>query len=569
MKHKNLAALAVAILTASAVIPFTACGFSFGGGTASVDSTVTSTDNADSAGSVNPTVSAGATEIPDGATEITDGYEITEAGDYYVASEIDDKIEITAEGVTLYLSDATLSNKKKVIESSYGLTLTLIGENSVSNTNTDGSNAIDCEGDLTVNGSGSLSVSSTKNGIKANSISITEATLCIEAENDGLHAEVTAYDDATSEPDPSYDDGGYVYISDAYLTIDAADDGIQADTYAYVTGDDTVIDIVSGGGAPSTVTSTSSDAAEGKGIKAGNIDWGADDAEIDWDGYLIYIGGGDITIDANDDAVHSNSEILIDGGTLSIESGDDAVHSDDILTISGGDIAVSKCYEGIESAQVQITGGTMQIESTEDGVNAADGTATTVGVSNSNCKIVITGGYLSVNCTGSEGDGIDSNGSIYISGGEMYVAGSSNSADAAIDADGDIVVDGGYVFAVGPSGMVETPTSSSGQYCVDYQCSSSVSANTTLYLCDSDENVIMYFTCPRSCQDILLSCPEFEKGSTYSLYSGDTLLKSFTISSTITSVSSGGTSGSTSGTPGNGTNSNTPGFTGGITSRNR
>ena len=62
-----------------------------------------------------------------------------------------------------------------------------------------------------------------------------------------------------------------------------------------------------------------------------------------------------------------------------------------------------------------------------------------------------------MNCIGSEGDGVDSNGTILISGGELYIAGSGNSTDAALDADGGILINGGYVFAAGSLGMVESP----------------------------------------------------------------------------------------------------------------
>ena len=172
---------------------------------------------------------------------------------------------------------------------------------------------------------------------------------------------------------------------------------------------------------------------------------------------------------------------------MTLSSGDDAVHSDNLLQITGGSIAIDKCYEGVESAKVEISGGTIEIESYEDGINAADGTQNRVGVSNDNCHIIISGGYISVNCIGSEGDGVDSNGTILISGGELYIAGSGNSADAALDADGGILINGGYVFAAGSLGMVETPASNSSQYCVSFARNTSISAGTTLYLCDSEE----------------------------------------------------------------------------------
>lgn len=519
-------------------------------------------DSTESATDAVGTVETGESEVPYGATQISGKCTIETAGDYYVSGEVSGKITIGCAGVTLYLYNATITNDKKVIEDDYGygLTITLIGENSIKNTNTEGSNAIDCAGDLIINGDGSLTVTATKNAIKGNSISVVNATLNITAAKDGLHAEVEKYDTATEEPTPSYNDGGYVYINGATVNIMSDEDGIQADTFVYITGESN-IDITAGDGATDTVTQNSSDNASGKGIKAGPIDWGTFDEDIEWDGYLVYIEDGTITVDSNDDALHSDGEMQITGGTINLKSGDDAMHADNLIQIwDGTSIDIDKCYEGIEAAKIEIYGGTIEVESYEDGINAADGTIATPGKANSNCHIIITDGYISVNCIGSEGDGIDSNGSMLISGGELYIAGSSNSSDAALDSDGGIVIDGGYVFAVGALGMVETPSTSSAQYCVSFAKSQSIDANTTLYLCDSYGNVIMYFKTPRSCQSVIISCPELQKGETYMIYGGDSLLATFTVSSKITSVGSSGSISNPSGTPGGGSISGGHGF---------
>lgn len=519
-------------------------------------------------------VASEATEVPEGATRITgedldgDGkYKISVEGNYYVIGELAGKINVRSGGVTLYLYNAALSYEKKVIDSTYDLTISLIGKNTVVNTNEEdgGSNAIDVEGELVINGGGSLSVVSTKNGVKGCSVSIVGAALDIEADKDGIHAEIDAYDGAAEEPSPAYTDGGYVYLNGAEVTVRSVDDGIQADTFVNVTGN-SALNILAGGGAPSSVTTASSDNASGKGIKAGQIDWtdaSGNEADIDWDGYLIWIESGNITVNSNDDALHSNGELLIEGGSLTLSSGDDAVHSDNLLQITGGSIAIDKCYEGVESAKVEISGGTIEIESYEDGINAADGTQNRVGVSNDNCHIIISGGYISVNCIGSEGDGVDSNGTILISGGELYIAGSGNSTDAALDADGGILINGGYVFAAGSLGMVETPASNSSQYCVSFARNTSISAGTTLYLCDSEGNCIMYFTAPRNCQSLILSCPQFENGKAYSIYGGDSELAAFTISSVITTVGSSSSISNPGGAPGgNQQGINIPGFGG-------
>jgi hypothetical protein len=490
---------------------------------------------------------ASGTEIPEGATDINDvkDYKIKTAGNYYVTGELAGKINVKAEGVTIYLNNATISNDKKVIESDYGLIITLIGENTITNSSADGSNAIDVVGDLVINGTGNLAVTATKNAIKGGTITIKDATLDINSQKDGLHAEISAYDKITSAPTFSYDDGGYVFIDGGKIKITAADDGIQADTFVYIKSG--TIDITTNGGATKNITETSKNNVDGKGIKAGNIDWGENDTELTSGDYLILIEGGNITINSNDDAIHSNNQVSIRGGTINIATGDDGIHADKLLQIRGGEITITKSYEGIEAAKLEVYDGILDITATDDGINGADGTTTRVGVANSNCHIIISGGYVKVNA---EGDGIDSNGSMLISGGYVYVMGPTASNNAALDADGSIIVNGGYLFAAGSLGMVETPASNSGQNVLSFAKSTTIASGTLITLVDSSNNIIFSYTLTKNCQSIIISCPELIKGNTYSLYGGDTLLSTFTVSSTITSIGSSGNINQPGGMPG-------------------
>ncbi len=474
-------------------------------------------------------------EIPQDATHITEETEITTQGSYYCDTAIDGKITVSAEGVTLYLNNATLSNKKKVIESEYSLTITLLGVNSVSNTNVDGSNAIDCLDVLTLNGTGTLNVTATKNGIVANSINVIDATLNVTAQKDGLHAEIDKFDDesVTSQPTLSYTDGGYVYLKNATLSVTSSSDAIQADSFVYVKNSTCTLE--TNGGAPDTITEYSSDNGEGKGIKAGALDYGADSLDLENADYLIYVENSNIDVNANDDAIHSNNTVIINGGNLNIATGDDGIHGDEMLSILDGNIDITKCYEGLEAAKVEISGGKIEVNATDDGINAADGTTTQVNVANNNCHIIISGGEINVQANG---DGIDSNGSLLISGGIVLVSGSTGGADAALDTDGNIIVNGGYLFATGSLGMVETPATNSQQYCVSFAKNSTISANTMLSLVDANGTVIFSFTPKKACQSVIISCPELQNGATYSIYGGDSELGSFTVSSTITSVGS-------------------------------
>lgn len=483
--------------------------------------------------------------VPNDATAVNGMITISEAGDYVLKGEIDGKITVEAEGVRLFLDGATLTNEKKVIESAYGLAITLSGENSVANSNADGSNAIDCAGDLVINGSGSLSVTSTKNAVKGGTIAVTEATLSLTAAGDGLHAEIGAYDDLTEEPNFSYEDGGWVKIDGASLTVTADSDGIQADTFVLVKGD-SVLDITTNGGAPNTITEQSSDSGSGKGVKAGAIDWGANGAELISDGYFIGIESGTVTVNANDDAIHSDGEILISGGTLDITAGDDAVHAESLLTVAGGQIKVNRCYEGLEAAKVEIKGGTVDVTSTDDGINGADGTSLPMGQANGNCHIILSGGDIRVNA---EGDGVDSNGTILMTGGSLVVFGPTRSDNAALDADGGILINGGYLCALGPLGMVETPGSNSTQNVLSFAQNKSIAAGTNLSLTDADGQAILSVTTLKACQSVIFSCPELVTGKSFKVYGGDSELCSFTVSGTITSVGSSSGMGNPGGMP--------------------
>jgi hypothetical protein len=91
-------------------------------------------------------------------------------------------------------------------------------------------------------------------------------------------------------------------------------------------------------------------------------------------GLDLTIDGGTITIDAADDALHSNGSVTINGGEIQVTTGDDGVHADETLTINGGTLNATTCYEGLESADITINDGTIHIVSTDDEINAVSAT---------------------------------------------------------------------------------------------------------------------------------------------------------------------------------------------------
>lgn len=419
--------------------------------------------------------------------------------------------------------------------------------------------------DLTINGSGTLNINSNyKNGISSKGVlTIENGTLVVVNNADGAGIkgkdavvikggaiDVTAKMGDGINTDTEADDKtiGYVYIENATIDIDASDDGISADTLLYIKSG--VINVKTNKGAPSNITESSSDRAEGKGLKVGRIDAEIEDSDgnvttkeiTDVSYYKLVIDGGTITLNCNDDAIHSNGYLYINGGEITITTGDDAIHSDEYLLISGGECTINNCYEGIEAAQIEIIGGKVTLTAQDDGVNAANSNYSR----NYDFKLIISGGDLFINA---KGDGLDSNGYISISGGRVYVDGPTSNGDAALDSEKGILITGGIVVAVGSSGMVETPSSSSTQNVLSYACQNTISAGSTFSIV-KDGEVILEFSTAKSCQSIIASCPLLKTNETYSLRINDTEVTSFTISSVITSI--GTQTGPGGGRPGGG-----------------
>lgn len=69
-------------------------------------------------------------------------------------------------------------------------------------------------------------------------------------------------------------------------------------------------------------------------------------------------------------------------------------------------------------------------------------------------KLTISGGTLLVDA---QGDGLDSNGTIEMTGGEVTVFGPTANDNGALDSNGGITVSGGTLVAIGSSEVAETP----------------------------------------------------------------------------------------------------------------
>lgn len=463
---------------------------------------------------------------------------ITKAGTYVLSGEIKDSMVTVAAGredkVYLVLDQVTMSNRQGpaiYIQSGDKVFITLKEGtvNTISDgsgyTITDGDTTLDAaifsKADLTINGSGSLTVNGNyKHGIVSkDDLIITAGMLNVSAKNvalngkdcvkmSGVTVTLNAGTDGIRSDNDTDADRGYVYIEDSTLNITAGNDGIQAETVLKMSGNNIAVVKTGAGSSGSLRYSTESY----KGFKAGSD---------------ILISGGQYSIDAQDDCIHSNNTVSITGGAFTLSSGDDGIHGDTDLSVSGGTISILKSYEGLEASRLLISGGKIDLIASDDGLNAAGGKDSSGmggrpgqgGFSSSSGSIVISGGYTVLNASG---DGIDSNGTIEVSGGVTLVSGPTNNGNGAFDHDGTATVTGGVLIALGSSGMAQGFSAAENQGAI-LTSFTSQSGGTSFALCNSKGEVVASFTPAKAYQSAAITAPGIQNGETYTLVAGGTV----------------------------------------------
>ena len=378
--------LAVNLIAAS----FAGCaaGTSVSGTSASSVSTVsasvgTSTDSDGSAASTEMFTDRDLAQTADlsaaSAIRLSDGktVTITEAGVYHVTGSAsgavilveagdEDKVQIVLDGVSMTNTDTPCI----YIRQADKVFVTLVGDNTLSVTGTftsDGDTKTDgvifSKDDLVLNGTGSLTVTSTDNGIvgkddlkitggtytitasskavEANdSIRIADGTFNIKAGTDGLHAENS--DDDTL---------GYIYISGGTFNMQVGDDGIHGTSLVQIDG--------------GSFTISAAECIEGTYIRINDGTF----TLSSWDDGInaaqksgaytptVEINGGtlDITMGAGDtDGIDSNGNIIVNGGTISV-TGQSSFDYDGTATFNGGTIIVNG--EQVSTIPNQMMGG--------------------------------------------------------------------------------------------------------------------------------------------------------------------------------------------------------------------
>jgi len=365
---------------------------------------------------------------------------------------------------------------------------------------------------------------------------------------------VGQYNDAIST-----DDG--LVISGANISIQSVDDGIRGKDYLVIK--DTVLEVVSGGDGlksdnddaekPGQIQISDSTlaidsvgdaiSAEGKvtifsgsfTLNSGDVSFNPDEDSAKGIKGLasVVIEDGLFLIDAKDDALHSNGDITINGGTFSIASGDDGMHADLTLTINSGTIDITGSYEGLESQVVTLNGGEISLLASDDGINAAGGADGSgmnggwgmpggqapwdQGGAASDYWVYINGGKVYVNAGG---DGIDSNGSIAMTGGVMLVDGPTMDGNGPLDYMGTFNISGGTLVAVGSIGMAQAPSTTSTQPSIFIGLNQALPASTLIHLQTTSGQDLLTYAPAKEYQSVLISSPELEIGESYSLFTG-------------------------------------------------
>jgi hypothetical protein len=366
---------------------------------------------------------------------------------------------------------------------------------------------------LTISGPGALTVHGNYlDGIAGkDELIITGGTINVIAADDGIRGRdylliedgnitVTSGGDglkSTNDEDPNL---GYILIEQGSFHITSGGDAISAETDVTISAGD--FTILSGGG--HTVTIPPSASAKGiKGIVS------------------VVIEGGTFNMDCADDGVHTNNDVTISGGILTIATNSstsasygDGIHADDTIHITGGTITVTTCYEGIEGRDITIDNGTIHVTSTDDGINGAGGSGT-------NNYLHINGGYIAVYA---QGDGIDVNGSITMTGGTVIVHGPTADNNAAIDYDVSFNISGGFLVAAGSAGMAQAPSPTSTQRSVKITYATTKTAGTLVHIetTATPHTSVLTLAPAKQYRSVVFSSPALTQGTSYDLYRGGT-----------------------------------------------
>ena len=356
-------------------------------------------------------------------------------------------------------------------------------------------NALEVEDDLKVLG-GTYTVKAANHGFKAEgALAIEAATLTIEAGKDGLHAE---HDETTERANIS--------LNPTQLSIAAAEDGVDAGNELTIKG--------------GTITVSQSE----EGLEA----------------RVIRQLGGDVTIKSSDDGVNASagssnktSDTSATSKTTDASATSNSADTSSSASQSTTDSATASTPDRKATAAPAAASQADQANKDKNQTPPAPpaGQAPPQGgqppqngqgpggmppgdqeESDPSLQIILEGGTLTIDA---EGDGIDSNGTVTISGGSLVVNGSVQGGNGPLDAAGDITITGGTVWALGTSDMLQGFAQGSTQASITANIAGT--AGQTLIILDANGKEVARQTASKDFQAVIMSSADLVDGQTYTI----------------------------------------------------
>ena len=440
--------------------------------------------------------------------DLNDGQIIVNAGD-------NDKVNLILNGVNISCSNSApiyvLNADKTVITLEDGSENTIKdGENYVfeDSSSDEPNSAIYSKDDLTINGSGALTVTGNyNNGITSkNDLKVNGGDITIDAVNHGIkgkdsvrikdgNIKITAGGDGIKTDNIEETEKGYVYIAGGTVDITSEQDGVQADTTVLITDGD--IKISSGGGSEnSSSKNNGNDWGNWGGMmhskgeapnNQGTMPEGEPPAKPDMNRDFQNEGepparpdmsennqssetasAGEIpteistgeesqtsadTETSSAKGIKAGVNITVENGTLNIDSSDDSLHTNDSLIINGGTFNLSSGDDGVHSdSTLDINGGEINITKSYEGIESS-----AITVNDGEIHVVSSDDGLNAG-GGNDGSSVNgrlgqnnfnssSDSSININGGYIYVDASGD----GVDSNGSVKMTKGTVLVNGPT----------------------------------------------------------------------------------------------------------------------
>lgn len=339
-------------------------------------------------------------------------------------------------------------------------------------------------------------------------------------------------------------------------------------------------------------------------IENGNISINSYEHGIKVNDTLSYSNASISIVSETGKGMKAEKEVIIDSGTINITSGDEGIESKGPLTINGGDINIISAEDGINTGSSSITTDTSADAAVQPDGQMPQGERPTMpedempippeGMENMTPPdgghmpmrggrgkrpegtpppmpegapsmgempgggrgammggginridketaaahaITINGGNIYINA---KGDGIDSNGSLTINGGRIVIDGPVSNGNGSLDSEGAFILSGGEVVTTSSMGMMQLPQAKSTNT-LRVTFDKTQNAQTKLSVkSNEDGEEIVSVTPENQYQLFVFISDKLVTGKEYSIYTGDTLYQSFTVTESSTFVGSDG-----------------------------